>query len=295
MALAFTLAIPLTAGAQAARDSVTLPRELLLALLGNANARDRAVLTVGDVPPDFPTALVSARGTTMLGGVTHGVWGASSDVRRGTAILVLDLPPDSAAALVAGSLERDGWRRPETPPAMRERGGFVPSIMPMRPTTLCRGESVVTLAPSVRQAGGTYVRAALGSSRQSLCDPEITARMSVTSFVDDFPIPALVAPAGARTLNGGGGSSSGMDERTVATRLDTGLGADSLAAHYAAQLVKAGWTSGVTARATGHATQLLAHRDAQGREWMGVLAVTAITGTTQRDVSLRVLRRTPSR
>ena len=294
MALAFALSVPLTASAQAARDSVTLPRELLLALLGNANARDRAVLTVGDVPPDFPTALVSAPGATMLGGITHGVWGASSDVRRGTAMLVLDLPADSAAAIVAGSLERAGWRRPAASPGMRERGGFMPSTMPIRLTTLCRGESVVTLTPSVRQAGGSYVRATLGTSRLSLCDPEVAARTSAPSFMDDFPIPMLVAPTGARTLNGGGGGG-GMDERSVATRLETELGADSLITHYAAQLSRAGWTSGVTARATGHATHLLAHRDAQGREWIGVLAVTAITGTTHRDVSLRVLRRTLSR
>ena len=304
-ALAFALSVPLVADAQAARDSVTLPRELLLALLGNANARDRAVLTVGDVPPDFPPALVTARGATVLGGITHGVSGASSDVRRGTAMLVLDLPPDSAAAIVAGSLERAGWRRPAPPPSMRERGGFVPSTMPIRMTTLCRGESVVTLAPSVRQAGGSYVRATLGTSRLSLCDPEVAARTSAPMYADDFPIPALTPPPGVRTVGGGNSqssSSSGLsggdervEERTVSTLLATALSPDSVVAHYVAQLAAAGWTVGAATRAEGVAMRVLAFRDDQGRTVQGVLTGAAVPGASERSVTLHVLRRGPRR
>ena len=291
VALALALSLPLAAGAQAASDSVTLPRELLLALLGNANARDQATLAVGRVPEGFPTEFGSAPGIAVLGGMSNGSRGPDGSARRGTAMLVLDLPPDSAAATVAGSLERGGWRRPPAP-AMRERGGFVPSTTPIRLTTLCRGESVMTLAPSVRQVGGSYVRATLGTGRMSLCDPEVAARPWAPSYVDDFPFPALVAPPGATTRIGSG-SAGGGDRREAYTRLEVDMTPQALLSHYATQLERAGWALGAPLQTEGLALRAGTVRDPQGRTWQAMLAVQMLEGGRERDVTLRVVRSSP--
>lgn len=284
------LATPLAAQGRPAAETVTLPRELLLALLGNANPRDSAALAIGRVPVGLPAELASS-GVEVLGGVSYPVRGdprgVTRDGRRGTALLVLAEPGDRAVAAVAASLERAGWRRPQPPSPMQERGGFVPAIVPPRLATLCRDDAAIALAPSVRQAGGSFVRATLMPVRQSACDPTVAARSS--PYFEAFPFPPLVAPAGV-TSHMASGRGGGDDRREAYTRLQVDMTPEALVAHYAAQLERAGWTLGAAVQADGVALRSGSARDPQGRTWHGVLTAQRIGDGPERDVTLRVVR-----
>jgi hypothetical protein len=289
IALVVLTAAPLAA--QGARETVTLPRELLLALLGNANPRDSATLEVGRVPAAFPSQLAPA-GVTMLGGVSYPARGASAGGRRGTALLVLAEPPARAAATVAAALEGAGWRQPQLPPVMRERGGFVPPTPVARFTTLCRDDVAISLVPSERQAGGSFVRATLMPVRQTQCDPDAAARTS--PYFEELPFPALVAPPGVTSTSVSSGSGGGGDRREAFTRMQVDMTPEALVAHYAEQLARAGWTLGTPQQADGVAMRPTSTRDAQGRTWQGVLVVQRLGDGHDRDVTLRMVR-SPSR
>jgi hypothetical protein len=280
------IALPAVAAAQSpAADSLTIPRELLGALLDLSGARTPEIL-VGRLPDGFPAALADSS-RAVMGGVSYG--GAAA-----TGVLTTAAAPDAATRAVVERMQRDGWTQPS---ASREFGGFVTSAG-MRPTPLCRDSVALFVSAHARPVGGSLVQVMRTSARNAMCvrDPGMRRFEPI-----DFPIPALTPPPGVRTVGGGNSQSSSsggltsdderVEERTVSTLLATALSPDSVVAHYAAQLAAAGWTGGAATRAEGVAMRVLTFRDDQGRVVQGVLTATALPGASERNVTLHVLRR----
>ena len=89
---------------------------------------------------------------------------------------------------------------------------------------------------------------------------------------------------------GGGGGGGGRESRDAFTRLETSLHSIDLAAHYATQLARAGWTITGPTTGEGIVAYSVRHRDAEKRVLAGVLMVMDIPGSEQREVLLRVAR-----
>ncbi len=281
-----TIALPAVAAAQSpAADSVTVPRELLGALLDVSGSRKPEIL-VGRLPDGYPAALAESP-RTVMGGVSFGSAAA-------TGVLTTAAAPDAATRAVVERMQRDGWTQAT---ASRGFGGFVASAG-VPPTPLCRDSVALFVSARARPVGGSLVQVMRTSARNGMCgrDPELR-RLQVV----EFPIPPLTPPPGVRTVGGGNSQSSSsgglssdderVEERTVSTLLATALSPDSVVAHYAAQLAAAGWTASAATRAEGVAMRVLTFRDDQGRMVQGVLTATALPGASERNVTLHVLRR----
>jgi hypothetical protein len=135
-----------------------------------------------------------------------------------------------------------------------------------------------------------------GGMRVGPCDA--SAGMHIEPPFDDFPeFPALHAPPGAVTIGAGGGGG-GPDARETSTRLETSLAPAAIAAHYATQLRSAGWALGSQIVSDGVAIQTASRTvapratsaEAPPQPWHAVLLVTALPGTRERDVALRIAR-----
>jgi hypothetical protein len=102
------------------------------------------------------------------------------------------------------------------------------------------------------------------------------------------PMPVLYAPATA-TQRGSGSSSGGVSgEANAHARLTTTIAADELVAHYAEQMLAAGWTPGALAFA-GRAAIHVFERVDEGVRWNATLTVIA-TDDRERRVRLNVER-----
>lgn len=106
----------------------------------------------------------------------------------------------------------------------------------------------------------------------------------------DLPaLPTLESPRGARMLGGGTGGR-GPDAQESFTRLGTEQSAAEVASHYAAQLLRAGWTVSPPAHLTGVVLYRVESRDEQQRALRGTLVIIEIPEVKQLDISLRVAR-----
>lgn len=288
---ALVLSVPHLAAQQAVRaETATVPLELVVALLGATGSPDQVPeLRIGGLPSSIPADIVPSGGR-VLGTIVY----ARDAVRRGganTAILVVDRFPEDAMNAFAAHLEKTGW---VAPPSPTPRGGFSAMPMTSRPTFFCRDSAYVNYSATLRPAGGSHLRVQYmyaPSTGYSPCDPE---RRAITRQpqLDEVPIPPMHPPANAM-LVGSESNSGGMDGRVMSVRLDTPQPPVLLAAHYAEQLRKAGWTAGAVSSFGAGVAQVFESRDAKGRALRGVLTVFSVPGGTlanERDLSFRIAR-----
>lgn len=271
------LALAALPAAAQPRDEM-VPRELVMTLLGSSGSSSGPQLLVGQLPADFPAALVPA-GARVVGSL----------VRRGeqTVVFTLPQPRSETAASYRRTLESAGWTLPAT--EMMEPRGFMPSRMGTAgpPSYYCQGERVLYFSTFPREGGGSYLRLDFRSAEHSPCSRQMAQRMVISYH--DFPLPALYAPENAE-FRGGGSSSGGEDYRETGTRLGTSMAPAELVAHYAAQLREAGWTPAGSSAGEGVALQTFVRRDESGQSWHAVLSAVALPGSDKRDLSLRVTR-----
>jgi hypothetical protein len=280
VALVSTVVTPALAAAQPTPDVV--PRELVVALLDRFEMSPvRMDIVVGRLPKSFPSDVLPREDIRILGGLERGT--ASS------VVAVVAQRPDSAAARVTAHLARAGWRRAEEE---RHLGGFVPSAT-ARPTIFCRANAALNLSARQRDGGGSLLY--LGISYPEEYSPCASRAQRRSMYERDFPsLPTLVSPPDARMLGSSAGGG-GRDARDASTRLGTEQRATEVAAHYAAQLQRAGWTMSTPIQGNGIVVYRVLGLDADQRPLTGALIVVEIAEPRQLDVVFRVARGMPER
>jgi hypothetical protein len=233
----------------------------------------------GQMPPDWPAALVPP-GAKVLGG---GVVGNVAMYRMRAVVFEFD-PGFSMRQVFEPILARAGYAQ-RAPEAARPRdGGFVETAPPPSPNqAYCNGSSAATFG-AVDSTHAPHVVALYlidGEAGRQMCTARQPAAGSHT-----FPVtvPPLAPPSG--TMSVGSGSSWGGSGGDMTSSLRTTMPADSILAHYSKQLVAGGWKpEGRPAVGDGVGAQRFSFREGQD-PWTGTLIV--IEAGDRRDVILRV-------
>jgi hypothetical protein len=144
------------------------------------------------------------------------------------------------------------------------------------------------MAFSPRPAGGIYVRASLMNDPRRVC-----AAQPLTAHAE-IPLPSLAVPDGAVAGRVSMGGSS--DTVSSAVRIRTDIDVEAVGSHYAAQLTAAGWRiEGRSGDSGAVSVTRLRATSVAGEPVTGLLIVTAIGGTGELDVMLRVVRHADGR
>ena len=253
--------------------SDAIPRELALALIGGFGGQRAApTIIVGRAPASFPANTLPAA-ANVLGGTEHR--------RAATVVFTMPESPDPARNTLVRHLEGSGWRV-----ADHERGqGFVPSSTEF-PRTYCRNDAGMTVIVRDRPQGGTLALLSSWSvPERGPCEQDDRGRFG---RLDRPDLPMLEAPPGARML--GSGMGGGGDGREAHARLESSMSSPDLAAHYARQLTRAGWTVTGPAVGEGVVAYGVRHRDEENRPLGGALVVIDLPASQQRELLLRVAR-----
>ena len=263
--LALVLAGP-RAGAQQQeaerRQPATVPTIVAqsIALFGTPFGPPR--LFDGELPTGWPADLVP-RPAEVLGG---GVIGDSAMFRIRTAVFDLGNRANPLEAVRA--LLQDGGFLQHTQAAQTGRGGFVATHLSDSPPLYCRGSTtaMIGLADSARAPATVVMHLIDGEAGDQACRPRPSS-MEMTHR--GLELPTMVPPKGAM-LSSSGSSWNGESGETR-SNLRTTMPADSVLAHYTAQLVAGGWrVDGRPAVADGVGVQrfLLRQRD---EDWTAAL------------------------
>ena len=178
-------------------------------------------------------------------------------------------------------LRERGWDLLEDLPGPMH-GGFSPG--PAGGTRMFRrgGQGpVLSVAAGIINEAITDVRLRLDSQTPRHLDERGGRLMGMSGF---NRMPRLHPPQGValETQGGGGGGGRWNSE----ARVDTDLAVAELEAHFASQLIEAGWT-----RVSGRADDVVGwsswNLPGQG-EWRGLLLVLAAFGANERSLSLRI-------
>ncbi|HJR67433.1 MAG TPA: hypothetical protein VJ802_13470 [Gemmatimonadaceae bacterium] len=266
------------------QPSDVVPRELAVALLDRWGMSQNPVeIVVGRRPESFPADALPRERIRVLGGSERDEGGAS---------VVAELPeaPDSARARLASHLDRAGWRSADM---QRHFGGFVPNTSDM-PARLCRGNAVLSYTVRARpgRTGSLLHVSVVSPEPRFSCSREAEEAEAHRSMrMLDYPtMPLLEAPPNAR-MTGSGSSGGGRDAREVYTRLETTQSAASVGAHYADLIRRAGWVVGGPVQAEGIVLYRAERLDDENGQLTGALAVLAVAGGKELDVSFRIARR----
>lgn len=244
----------------ASAEPAAIPAPLAAALMDDRNpTRATREFTVGALPSAFPSTLVPAGPVRIVGGMTAGdeiMVVFSDSTRRLTAVL-------------EQQFEQAGFTRP----AARPGSGFSPGSGPY--TYFCKDSTSVSAEPltgSDRNLARVSYRRMRGGN---LCAPGPRGPRPSQEYLR---LPALRPPPGVQVGgSGGGGGSDGVNSRGEIS--GTALVPGVIVAHYAAQLVAAGWTALEPAVSARVAAQFFEAKDASGATWEGVL-MAAGSGTT---------------
>jgi hypothetical protein len=263
-----------------------IPEELALALMpgyGFPWVAETPRFAVAALPDGIPAEAVPP-GAEIIG----GIWSAE----RSTAALTL--PGDlaemrSALAAVAERLQQSGWQPTEPfgnaivpPPDQHPRRTAQPPTMYCMESVMLR----IATARADREASRTVMR--IEVDRGGPAGPAMHCPPGGSEGFTGAPVPRLRAPDGSRI----GGSSAGGGETEYHSRMavETPLDAEALLEHFAGQLRAEGWHMEEPAVAGAAASRALRLRDAEGRDWRGMLGVAAVPGFDEREVLLRVWR-----
>ena len=241
------------------------------------------------VPPALATALLATRNFGVASNVQYFVdspppgWQATglppvkAPVLGGMSAdgMLVTVFTDTTKRMLSAyrqTLDSAGWAQPSY---AEERGGFVESSTPNGPmvrfvgSTVCHGTESASVTPgSGGPLSGIVVVAVQLYNRQ--CDPADRIR----NIPRTLAIPVLMAPPQSLwrgTSTGGGGDYVALS----AQYQDATTPPPAMLAHFATQLIDAGWTPAESAERERFAARMFDARDAESREWTGALTVTA--------------------
>lgn len=232
---------------------------------------------VGKTPDRLPVDLPLPDGSRVIGSV----------VREGENIqIVLDAPltPDRVLDFYRQRMQAAGWSAQDQPTA--PGGGFVASSIPTG-LTLCQSRSGPSLFVNASATSGQLadVRLTLNTNKTQAysCSPQPGGQLGTEQL-----IPRLVAPAGARQIEGGsGGSSTGSSYNSATLAIDQNAAA--LATFYGDQLSQAGWTKQDSGQSGPLSWSTWSLQDKQGTSWKGLFFALDLWGApSRRFVHVRV-------
>ena len=239
-------AVAMPAAAQRPRSD-SLPRELVIALLGGSLGGSRVDVQAGMADDSLPADVF--RDALVLGFADYRF------VR--TTVANFPYSPQATIDTIKARFIAAGWTATaEEPDTVR---GFVTAYGGTRPLALCRGRAVVVPTVVVRTINRTTaVISSQGSQGVDFyCGRGAERRAGRMNGAADTPLPPLPPPVGmVMRSSGTGGSPSPERPMTMEASLEGALPLGELIAHYAGLFTKAGWSktdqviSGVIAVAT---------------------------------------------
>jgi hypothetical protein len=266
---ALLVAGPCALSAQGANGD--LPAPLVTALLtGLFGGPVRTSFTVDTVPGGWPAVLLPDAPARVIGGMRT----------RQLVAVFGDSASRKPLAAYEAQLVRLGWKQPVSEQERGFGGGLGLMAASVADGRWCRDSAFVQVTAAPAPAGLQFMRITYWPDSRGLCEPA-RARRTAT-----LQLPALTPPRGVHAI--GTGSGSGGDQVEGQARL-TGVKSTvaELLAHYAAQLVAAGWTAFATASQASVGVQPFEARDSTGTVWRGGLVAAELTGG--HDISLRMV------
>jgi hypothetical protein len=257
-----------THGVDVPTDSV--PRELVLALLGTSNPRDVAV-RVGGAADDIPSSVL--RDARVLG--------SSVSASQSTTVAVLPYGVTQALDSIETRLLIAGWTRPK--PYNADQPGFAGSSGGSVPDNLlCASRGNVSFRGTQRDPWSTTValtyRRATG---YSTCNPPTPPR---SPYLKDVPMPSLDPPPKGQVQ--GGGLGGGSDRWNANGRIIDGIGAEDALKHYVARMKDAGWELVAEAPTPDVALATFTRTTPDGTKWFATLTVMGMPQSTRLDLAL---------
>jgi hypothetical protein len=241
-------------------------------------------LVVGDLPAALADEVPLPSGARLVGSMLTSHQGRLADLQ-----VVLDATGNPAEALRAYEQElRDrGWEPFEDLPGPMH-GGFVPGRASDSRILRRGGQGpVLWVAASAIDEALTDLRLRLDWQMPRNLEERRGHLMGMSGL---NRMPRLHPPQGValETQGGGGGGGRWNSE----ARVDTDLRVAELEAHFASQLVEAGWT-----RISGRADDVVGwsswHLPGEG-EWRGLLLVLAAFRANERSLTLRIEETKPA-
>jgi hypothetical protein len=238
--------------------------------------------TVNAAPPGWPKELIPAK-ARLIGG---SMLGSVEEFRIRTLVVEMPAGPDPLAVIRAMA-DKAGYSI--RAPADSSQGGFVESSGVSRQMPLCKGKISSLAFAALDSISAPRVIALQfydGEVARQQCDAveRYRARFGSRERFGPKNMPSLVAPGGVSST--GGSSSWGGLSGTMTSILLTTMPSDSIIAHYARQLVAAGWTPDGAALAN-RVVGLQKFRFTDGGEpWSALVMVEAVGN--RRDVTLRL-------
>lgn len=274
-ALALPALAAMPALAQRPDSGDAVGRELVTALLGPGE------VWVERLPDGFPAGMLPPDARLLGGRMAPGF------PDRVMVVAAVPEGMDSAMAAAGRWLLQAGWEHLKQ---IESPGGFQDEPSPMFQmmsvpvlyySEFCRAGESMTLTAKFRKEGGSYLLWQYENRRTPTLCAQSHELKQMTS-TENSPIPALYAPGAVRSSwyhrSIGEGSYRSMAE------LRTRMSAAALAARYADQLRRAGWTRAAPPAASGGgAVHTFHYRDSGGTEWSAVLIVAAVHGTDRRE------------
>ena len=232
-AFCLTMATGIAAQAQQRPRSDSLPRDLVIALLGGSLGSRQVDVLAGLADDSLPADLF--RDALILGFADYRV--------TRTTVAYFPYDPKTTIDTIKTRLSALGWTvAPEEADSSR---GFVTAFGGTRPLAICRDRHVLVPTVIVRSLNRTLAVISRQGSQSAdfLCgrNPDMD-RMRRMRGADDTPLPTLVPPPG---MYSGGGGSNGVASQdramSMSTSLTGALPLQQILDHYSEQFVKAGW------------------------------------------------------
>ena len=238
----------------------------------------RTDLVVGALPAALADQVAVPSGTRLVGSALHSRQGRPSDLE-----VVLDASgePTEVVDACEKDLTERGWNLVEGFPGSMH-GGFVSGPFGFG-RMLRKGEQgpVLMMSAVTRDAGLTDLRLRLDWDIPRHLDRMTIYRSRLSGFEQDAP--ALSTHGREPGPRGGGGSGGRWNSEAM---VETDRSVAELEAHFASQLVEAGWT-----RVAGRADDVVGwstwRLPGEG-ELRGLLLVLAVFGGQERSLTLRI-------
>ena len=264
------LAVAPGCASRGAPAPASIPAPLAAALIEDRAGPARAPreFTVGTLPPGYPAMLVPPGPVRIVGGMTAGdqITVVFADSTR------------RLAAVVEQQFEHAGFTRPAPSPGSGFSSGSGPYSF------FCKDSAMVSAQP-LTGSERNFVRVSYRRVRgRSSC-----ATLDREPLAGHLQLPALTPPPGVHVRRSGSGHG-GARVSSHAEVSGTALVPAAIVAHYAAQLVAAGWTASEPAISARVAARFFETKDSAGGAWEGVLV--AAGGETALTVTLNMERRT---
>jgi hypothetical protein len=190
----------------------------------------------GQLPKELPPDIPLPEGSRVLGTLIRGLEDA-------TCVIDVDLPPGQVLDFYRKHMQAAGWQESEFPAQFRQ-GGFTHTGLELdKRATFCHGSRGPSLVVSAYTRGdmGTDLRLEVDLSDRT-CVQQARMHRMTRGGIENI-IPRLDPPPGVKQVMGGGGGG-GIDSFYSNATLEASTPRDlaELAAHYATQLERAGWT-----------------------------------------------------